>query len=116
MEPATALLGVGEDHRPALTIIYEACQNTGSGTDLARTAALPLFGKLRLDHIPQVFGDDCFMLTFKRFALMKCHSAIYPVGQEMIKITPLEVDPAPSPAILTLLDFGEAVVPGQQVY
>ena len=34
MEPAIALLGVGEDHWPTLAVIYEACQHYGLGLTL----------------------------------------------------------------------------------
>lgn len=52
MESAIALLGVGQDHRPALAIKYEASQYAGSRADLARAAALPLLGQLCLNLIP----------------------------------------------------------------
>ena len=55
------------------------------------------------------------MLAFEGFTLVNRHAAIDAIGQKVIEITALEVDPASRPAIFALLYFGMAVVLGQYV-
>ena len=53
------------------------------------------------------------MLAVKGFALMDRHASIYPVGQEMVEVAALEMDPASGSTIFTLLYLGVTAVPDQ---
>jgi len=114
-EPSITLLRMSQNHRRSFRIVNQTSQHTCSGADLARAAALPLLCQFDLNLVPQLFSNDGFMLAFEGLTLMHGHAAIDAIGQKVIKITALEVDPASRPAIFALLYFGMAVVLGQFV-